>query len=71
MRIRTKEDARNGVNILLQMADVARRAGDDANALAASKEASRLMVAERVETDRLWREWAQISLPSLWRLGQK
>ncbi|MBX9758038.1 MAG: tetratricopeptide repeat protein [Beijerinckiaceae bacterium] len=71
LRIRTKEDARNAVNILLQMADVARRAGDDANALAAGKEASQLMVAEGIETDRLWREWAQITLPSLWRKGQK
>ena len=67
--VRTKEDAQNGVNLLLQMADVARRAGDDKNALAATGEASKLMTSQGVETDKLWREWAQVSLPSLWRLG--
>jgi hypothetical protein len=67
--IRTKEDAQNGVSLLLQMADVARRGGDDKNALAATAEAAKLMTSQGVETDRLWREWAQVSLPSLWRMG--
>ncbi len=69
MPLRTKEDAQNGVNLLLQMADVARRAGDDKNALAASSEASKLMTSQGVETDYLWRQWAQVALPSLWRMG--
>jgi tetratricopeptide (TPR) repeat protein len=67
--VRTKEDAQNGVSLLLQMADVARRAGDDRNALNATAEASKLMTAQGVETDYLWRQWAQVALPSLWRMG--
>ncbi|MFN3891411.1 MAG: tetratricopeptide repeat protein [Beijerinckiaceae bacterium] len=68
--VRTKEDAQNAVSLLLQMGDVARRAGDDKNALAATAEASRLMTSRGVETSYLWREWAQVALPSLWRSGQ-
>jgi tetratricopeptide (TPR) repeat protein len=69
MQIRTKEDAQNVVNLLLQMGDVARRADDPGNALAATKKAAEVMAVHGVETNYLWRELAQVSLPSLWRMG--
>jgi tetratricopeptide (TPR) repeat protein len=70
MQIRTKEDAQNVVNLLLQMGDVARRADDPAKALAATDKAAEVMSVHGVQTNQLWREWAQVSLPSLWRLGE-
>ncbi len=69
MQIRTKEDAQNVINLLLQMGDVARRADDPNNALAATKKAAEVMAAHGVETNFLWRELAQVSLPALWRSG--